>query len=171
MLLVFGGMYFLLIRLLLTRGYKIILKPKLTRKEYDIFLEQRLDLVFGGINKRSLGRFWRWLLCKCYPKKLQGRCYKLFVIYNYIYILSTFCCIVLWIVALPITMLRWWSSCFLALKTVLLDVPVLILLAWPPFVVRMCNPEFSANKARKVGLAYFVVLWLLLCVAVYVKTH
>ena len=85
MLLVFGGMYFLLIRLLLTRGYKIILKPKLTRKEYDIFLEQRLDLVFGGINKRSLGRFWRWLLCKCYPKKLQGRCYKLFVIYNYIY--------------------------------------------------------------------------------------
>ncbi len=164
-------MYFLLIRVAFARGYKITLKPKLTKKEQKAFIEQRVDLVFSGINKHSLGRFWRWLICKCYPEENQGKRYKLFIVYNYIYIILTACCIVLWIVAVPITALRWWSSCFFALKTVFLDVPILILLAWPPFIVRTCNPEFSENKARVVGFTYLAILCLLFCIAAYVKAH
>lgn len=167
------GVYFILIRWWMKSTFdQIIHKPKLTKKEKDAVLKERLDLIFSGINKQTLGRFWRWLLCKCYSKEQQGKYFKLYAAYNCVYLIYTICCIVLWFAALFILKLRWWSSLSIVLKTLLLDFPTLFICALANiFSISSQSTGSDRRTSRKLGWLFIVLLYLLLCLKIWLAMH
>jgi len=113
--------YFIVIRGCLGNFHCVEIKKSKKRSNKTI------SMIFSGINKNSMKHFSDWLLCRCYTKEEQKKLYSVLVVVNYIYLIFTVICVLIWILSLIVTSLQWWSSLLICIRVILIDAPALLL--------------------------------------------
>lgn len=109
------GMYFLVFRWGL--GSLVIKKPKITSREYN----KRMDDIFSRNKLEILRVIGRWLLCLEYLDEQEGKAFKAFLIYNYLYLILILGCLIVWILAFLIHYLEVYCMAIMILKIKMLD--------------------------------------------------
>lgn len=124
-------------------GYLCISKQKLTRKEKKKHTSDLIDLIFSGINKKSLRRFANWILCRCYTaEQKEGKYYRLFVFLNFFYLFVSSACLILWLLALFITPLRYVCAVAVYIKAATVEVPIMFFISIYALIKRFTDKDW-----------------------------
>ena len=121
------GEYFLFIRLF-GKHENCIVTPKRTNKEENKIISEKIDLIFSGINKKSMKRFADWILCRCYTDEQKGKNYKWFVFLNFYYIFVFAINLLVWLLALFIPPLKHLCAILAWTKSAFVDMPIFLTL-------------------------------------------
>ena len=97
------------------------------RKTENEHISEIVELIFGGISKKSIKCFLNWIFCKSYTAEQKGTLFPLFVFLNYFHIISTGVCVGVWLISLLFVQMQWLSVLFMCIRIVLLDLPLFLL--------------------------------------------